>query len=314
MAKTILAVIELDNYPEIVTQRAAWLAGLCEAELTLMLCEPKAGLLNDSIFMAAEVQQIADEMRALELQTLEQLKNAAAADGIVVHTEHDIKFPVVDAIIDMSERLKPMYVVKGVHYHRASERASMTDIDWQLIRKLEYPLWFAKPKNYKESAKVIAAVDPTHGHDKPAVLDIEIIEHAKRVSGFTGGKLELIHTYERLEEIGSIAMRSFKPQKLPIDELDARIKREHSEKLHAFAREHGIDEDAVHQLPGRPHEILPVFSRTHGAGLLIMGALSRSSLKQRFVGNTAQRTLDHVECDVLVVHPNAHAREQEAAA
>ena len=66
MAKTILAVIELDNYPEIVTQRAAWLAELCEAELTLMLCEPKAGLLNDSIFMAAEVQQIA-ELAALLL-------------------------------------------------------------------------------------------------------------------------------------------------------------------------------------------------------------------------------------------------------
>ena len=314
MVNTILAVIELDNYPEIVTQRAAWLARLCDAELTLMLCEPKAGLLHDSIFMAAEVQQIADEMRELELQTLEQLKNSAAEDGLVVHTEHDMKFPIVDSIINLSERLKPMYVVKGVHYHRASERASMTDIDWQLIRKLEYPLWFAKPQSYKDSAKIIAAVDPMHGHDKPAALDLQIIGHAKRVSGFTGGKLELIHTYERLEEIGSLAMRTFKPQKLPIDEIDARIKREHSERLHAFASEHGIDADAVHQLPGRPHEILPVFSRTHGAGLLIMGALSRSSLKQRFVGNTAQRTLDHVECDVLIVHPNAQARAQEAAA
>ena len=314
MANSILAVVELDNYPEIVTQRAAWLARLCDAELTLMLCEPKAGLLNDSIFMAAEVQQIADEMQDLELRTLEQLKSSVATDGLVVHTEHNYKVPVVDRVLDMSEHLSPLYVVKGMHYHRPSERASMTDIDWQLIRKLEYPLWFAKPKTYKDSAKIIAAVDPTHGHDKPAALDVKIVQHAKRISNFTGGKLELIHTYERLEEIGSLAMRSFKPEKLPIDELDDRIKREHSERLTAFAAEHGIDPEAVHQLPGRPHEILPVFSRTHGAGLLIMGALARSSLKQRFVGNTAQRTLDHVECDVLVVHPNAAAQAQEEAA
>ncbi|MDJ0759657.1 MAG: universal stress protein [Woeseiaceae bacterium] len=314
MTNSILAVIELDNYPEIVTQRAAWLARLCDAELTLMLCEPKAGLLHDSIFMAAEVQQIADEMQELELKTLEQLKAGVAVDGLVVHTEHNYKFPVVDRVLDISEQLNPIYVVKGMHYHRPSERASMTDIDWQLIRKLEYPLWFAKPKTYKDTAKIIAAVDPTHGHDKPAALDEKIIMHAKRVSNFTGGKLELIHTYERMEEIGSLAMRSFKPEKLPIDELDERIKREHSERLLAFAEKHGIDADAVHQLPGRPHEILPVFSRTHGAGLLIMGALARSSLKQRFVGNTAQRTLDHVDCDVLVVHPNHAAQAQEEAA
>jgi universal stress protein E len=34
-----------------------------------------------------------------------------------------------------------------------------------------------------------------------------------------------------------------------------------------------------------------------------MGAVSRSGLKRLFIGNTAERTLDRLDCDVLVVKP-----------
>ncbi len=33
-----------------------------------------------------------------------------------------------------------------------------------------------------------------------------------------------------------------------------------------------------------------------------MGALARSKLKQRIIGSTAARALDHIHCDVLVAH------------
>jgi universal stress protein E len=34
-----------------------------------------------------------------------------------------------------------------------------------------------------------------------------------------------------------------------------------------------------------------------------MGAISRSGLKRLFIGNTAERILDDLTCDVLVVKP-----------
>ena len=84
--------------------------------------------------------------------------------------------------------------------------------------------------------------------------------------------------------------------------------------LDNLASANGIREENVHQLPGRPNEVLPTFSRTHGADLVIMGALSRSSMKRRLVGDTAQKTLDHIECDVLIVHPDdEEASGQQAA-
>ena len=115
------------------------------------------------------------------------------------------------------------------------------------------------------------------------------------------GRIELVHTYQRLVEIGSSAMRTFKPVKLPIDELDLKIKDEHRRKLDALAESCGVADDAVHQLPGRAHELLPTFARTHGAGLMVMGALARGGIKRRYIGNTAARVLDHLPCDVLII-------------
>jgi universal stress protein E len=34
-----------------------------------------------------------------------------------------------------------------------------------------------------------------------------------------------------------------------------------------------------------------------------MGAVSRSGLKSIFIGNTAERVLDRLQCDLLVVKP-----------
>ena len=96
-------------------------------------------------------------------------------------------------------------------------------------------------------------------------------------------------------------MKTFKPVKLPIDELDRKIRDEHRKALDAFAAETGVAEEQVHQLPGRAHELLPTFARTHGASLMVMGALSRGGITRRYIGNTAARVLDHLPCDILVV-------------
>jgi len=110
----------------------------------------------------------------------------------------------------------------------------------------------------------------------------------------------LLHTYQRLVEIGEYAKFKFKPVKLPIDDLDKQIRDRHRQMLDALAKENHIAADAVHQLPGRTSDILPTFARAHGADLVIMGALARSSLMQRALGSTAERVLDHLHCDVLI--------------
>ena len=301
MSETVLTIIELDNYPEEVVARATWLAKLMNCDLELLLCDPTTSFLSEVFIISSEVRDLAEDIEDAQEKALLELAKIGQAAGVAVTTGTSHERPVADAIISRAMDLDPMFVVKGTHYHSPAERATFADTDWQLMKKLDYPLWFVKPVTWKEKPLIVAAIDPTHEKDKEARLDRLIVETAQSLASASDGRVELVHTYQRLVEIGSRAMKTFKPVKLPIDELDKKIRDEHRKALDAFAKETGVSDENVHQLPGRAHELLPMFAQTHGASLMVMGALSRGGVARRYIGNTAARVLDHLPCDILVV-------------
>jgi universal stress protein E len=301
MSETVLTIIELDNYPEEVVARATWLAKLMNCDLELLLCDPTTSFLSEVFIISSEVRDLAQDIEDAQEKALLDLAKIGKAAGLSVTTGTSHERPVADAIISRAMDVDPMFVVKGTHYHSPAERATFADTDWQLMKKLDYPLWFVKPVAWKEQPLIVAAIDPTHEKDKEARLDRLIVETAQSLASASDGRVELVHTYQRLVEIGSRAMKTFKPVKLPIDELDKKIRDEHRKALDAFATETGVPGENVHQLPGRAHELLPMFAQTHGASLMVMGALSRGGVARRYIGNTAARVLDHLPCDILVV-------------
>ena len=301
MSETVLTIIELDNYPEEVVARATWLAKLMNCELELLLCDPTTNFLSEVFIISSEVRDLAEDIEKAQKKALQELAGKAEAAGVAVTTHTSHERPVADVIIARAMELDPMFVMKGTHYHSPAERATFADTDWQLMKKLDHPLWFVKPVEWKDEPLIVAAVDPTHEKDREARLDRLIVETAQALAAACNGRIELVHTYQRLVEIGSLAMRTFKPVKLPIDELDKKIRDEHRKALDAFATETGVAAENVHQLPGRAHELLPMFAQTHGASLMVMGALSRGGITRRYIGNTAARVLDHLPCDILVV-------------
>jgi universal stress protein E len=50
-------------------------------------------------------------------------------------------------------------------------------------------------------------------------------------------------------------------------------------------------------------DAIPGVARKVRAGIVAMGAVSRSGLRRVFIGNTAERVLDELPCDILVVKP-----------
>lgn len=304
---SILCIVEFDNYPEQVVARAAWLAKLNNCELQLLVSDPKTGLLGETYVYLLETQHIANTIRCAQEESLAMLARSAEDMGVSVSTKISNERNVADMICGEARASNPMFVVKGTHYHTPSERASMAGTDWQLIRELYCPLWFVKPQEWKDPPAIIAAVDPTHGSDKSAMLDRAIVKTGQALTEACGGELQLVHCYERLEEIGSRVMWAVKPQKFPVEELDEKIRKEHTRALNILAETCGVDPASTFLLPGKAHELLPTFAHEKGASLLIMGALARSKLKQRVVGSTAARALDHIQCDVLVAHVDRRA-------
>lgn len=300
MSNIVLAIIELDTFPKEVAKRAAWIAGRYGYDLELMFSDPTLGVLRDSYLVSSQAQEIAENIREAQEQILRDLAEDVAASGLTISTSVTHDRPAADAVVAKAVEIEPKFVVKGTNFHSAADRARFTYTDWRLIRKLTVPLWLVKSQDLKAQPVIVAAVDPTHRHDEEGTLDQVIVDTAKELAGNTDGHLHLLHTYERLVEIGRHAMLTFKPVKLPIEELEQNVRDMHREKLDALARRNGIADDDVHQLPGRTHEILPMFARAQGADIVVMGALQRSALKRRVLGSTAEKVLDHLPCDILI--------------
>lgn len=231
MSRNILCVVEFDNYPEQVVSRAAWLAKLHCANLHLLVSDPITDFLGDSYVYLFESQHIADSIRDSQDEALGRLMATVEASGVNVEVSRSTDKQTANVVRREADVRQPMYVIKGTHYHSPSERASLADVDWDLIRDLEYPLWFVKPTEWEDAPVIIAAVDPVHANDKPAHLDKRIVEMAQTIADEFSGSLLVIHTYQSLEEIGSKVMWAFKPQKLPVEDLNAKIVQEHDRAL-----------------------------------------------------------------------------------
>lgn len=297
----ILAIVEPDVHPTEVVKRATWLAKLTDCDLDLFLCDPDIGALREGFFVSNEARDIAEKIEQAQQEMIEELAKPARDAGVNVTVDVLEERPVADGILHKAINRDPSFVVKGTNYHSAAERSIFVDTDWQLVRSCPYPLWLVKPHEIREKPVIVAAVDPTHSHDKPAALDSEIVRNALSLANASGGEVHLLHTYHRLVGIGREATRTFKPIELPLEELSKKFQAEHRKKLDALAKANGIDADHTHQLPGDTKELLPAFARTHGADLVVMGALARWGLKRSILGSTAEKVLDHLPCDILIV-------------
>lgn len=298
----VLAVVEPDINPREVVDRAAWLARLNTTAVELLLCDADVGALSDSVFVSNEPRDIALQIRQAQEEMLHDLAAPVRERRVEVLTGILDMRPIADGIVHVALDREPLFVVKGTRYHSDAERASLLDTDWQLIRRSPGPLWLVKPRPIAEQPLVVAAVDPMHSEDQQARLDHRLIEQAKALVDATGGELRLLHVYQPLAGVGAAAKLNFKPVRISVQEISDRMEKEHRRKLAELAAVHGIDEARVRQLPGAPRDVLPWVAREEKADVFVMGARARSG-RPGDIGSTAERVLDHLPCDVLILQP-----------
>jgi universal stress protein E len=68
-------------------------------------------------------------------------------------------------------------------------------------------------------------------------------------------------------------------------------------------RKTGIPKSRRHIVGRHPADAIAQTAKEIHSAIVVMGAVSRSGLKRLFIGNTAERVLDLLPCDVLIVKP-----------
>jgi universal stress protein E len=302
--KVIMSVIDPTTDAQPAMERAAWLAGKAGAELELFICYYNEYLSGDRLFDSPSLENAREEIISGHEKHLEKLAEPLRAAGINVNTTAVWDHPLHEGIVRHAAATGADIVVKDTHHHSAVSRALLTNTDWNLIRACAAPLWLVKPKELSEKPVFIAAIDPLNEHDKPAALDDEILVLSKTLADASGGAVHAFHSYDPRIAVATATANAYIPVSLPFDEIEKQMREDHEKRFNEVVGFHDIGADNAHLVAGLTHEELPDLAEKVDADVVVMGAVSRNRWKRLFIGATAERTLEHLPCDLLIVKPD----------
>ncbi len=300
----ILAVIDPTTEDQPGIRRASWLAKKTGAELELLICYYNEYLSGDRLFDSPSLEKARREVIQGQKKHLEALAEPLRADGITVKTSAVWDHPLHEGIVRHAVSTGADIVIKDTHHHSAVARALLTNTDWNLIRTCPARLWLVKPNELSDTPVFVAAIDPMNQHDKPAALDDEILQLSKTLGDKVGGDVHAFHSYDPRIDVATATANAYIPVSLPFDEIEQQMHEDHQKRFTEITGFHKVDDDKAHLVAGLTHEELPAIAEKTAADVVVMGAVARNRWKRLFIGATAERTLEHLPCDLLIVKPD----------
>jgi universal stress protein E len=290
---TILVVVDLTaEAHQPALERATWLATKADARLELFACDYDPDLDDPRLTKGSDGEGRAREQLLLRRRAqLEELAAPLRQRGLKVTVDVVWDHPFERAIVKKAAAHDYWLLAKDAQQHNLMQRTLLTNVDWHLIRECPVPLLLVKDRELPPEPNVLAAVDPVNEHDRPAALDDRIFTFAADLARVMRGQLHVMHAY-------STPMGA----ELPVDVMQV-IAREHRAAMAEFLDRHAVLGGRSHLYEGLAHDCLQMAASEHAADFVVMGAVARRGLKRLFIGSTAERVLDRLPCDLVIIKP-----------
>ncbi len=281
-------------------KRGAEIARRTGAQIELFNSVALTGSYGD--ISRAESREFARLLQTSSQEQLEATAQRLRRDDLEVSVSVELGYPAYESIVRRVQRSRPDLLIIEAHKHNLFARLLLSQTDYGLIRECPVPLLIVKSGALPARPLTLAALDPWHAAGKPASLDARILEVARGVAGIFNGSVHTAHVYAPL--VGFVAGSVGAPSSIPVSLADdKRYKASVRRQFRRVNQRHAIGSRNAHLRSGDPAIELPFLARSLKAGVLVMGAVSRSAIKRLFIGNTAERVLDSLPCDVLIVKP-----------
>ena len=280
--------------------RAHEIAAKTGAHVTLFHSLYSPYVAGEQFYNPADLQRDIEAAVNARKRALARFAEPLRAAGIATHVRVRWDYPVYESIVREALREHIDLVVVESHRHGAAARLVLSNTDWQLIRLCPCPLLLVKTDRRYDRARVLVSVDPLHAHAKPAALDARLLASGAALAESFGGKLHVAHFYLMTTALATGFMVEPLPLPAAIAEQHARDVRQAFEEL---TGKYALGTRRAHLRTGIPVEDLPDLAAEIDAHVVVMGAVSRTGLKRLFIGHTAERVIDRLKCDVLIVKP-----------
>jgi universal stress protein E len=303
LRKILVAIADPHTVPVGALRRAAALAGATNARIELFHCvtaphaEPRrVGNRRIDVQLTPEGSLNAAQ-RALEQIARSKLLQGCRVDALAAWDRR-----AHEAIVRRALAMHADLIINGTRCRGATRRMFLHYTDWELVRRSPVPLLLVKSERQPARAVVLAAIDPLHANSKPARLDGRILDVARSMAVVLKGTLHAFHCY--LPPSIALAAGLGVPVVWDGTELDTNHSQKVEREFTRALRRTEIPIGRRHLRVGAAATELAACAQQIRATLVVMGAVSRSRLDRLFIGNTAERVLDELTCDLLIVKPH----------
>ena len=262
----VFAVIDPERFVQPAFERAEWIAARNGAILHVYCCLSEEGVAAED---AAAKYAIGRARRWLERLTSEANEYELATE-IEVEWNANWRERIAEAAVASGADL----IVKTVSRHSGLARQLKTTADWTLLRNARCPVLLIDPRRPPQPRKVLAAVKLDPGSETYEVLNAEVIGLSHRIAEALEAEMEVVTAY--------------KGDQIYFDRQ-------------RFADSCRLPRNRVHAYEGAPHKAIAEATRELESDILVIGSASHNKKDNRIIGDTAQRIIDAVDTDLVVV-------------
>lgn len=217
---------------------------------------------------AAEAACLIEDQRVILTQTVASL----SAEGLDVAVEVEWDKDWYHAAVRASIKSGADMVLKSSFKHSAGKRLLNRTSDWVIMRKCLCPVLLVKDRAPRDVPRVLAAVDINAKMESYERLNEKVIDVAKQILDRHQAEVHVVNAFSDFKGIP-----------------------ERSELI----RSSGIESSRIHIKLGDPEKVIVTQAKAIDASLVVVGNSARSGMSAVLHGNTAEKMLDKLECDVL---------------
>lgn len=279
-----------------VFNKAGFLAKKLGTDLFLFTTGYNSSLANNHPVDAASGERSRDAFVGRLEQSLHQEADLLRAQGIDVAVkavwDKNPWHALQELLLDNSFE----FIIKGTHHQNVMQRTFFSSTDWDLMRCSPLPVLLVKSEPWPEQLHLTACVDPIEHGDAPKILDKAIVLQGKAWQEQLKARLEVLNVYDPTPFM--VYMDPPVPDTTPITEA---LVQQHQEALNSLLESCALPATLGKLEAGTPTATIPDLLYEGNTHIVIMGAQTREGIGRWLIGHTAEKVLDRITCDILVI-------------
>jgi len=300
--RILVAVKEVGDTWSPALAKATQIARATGAQIELFHCVDTALTLEQLARYEDGIDEFERNQRRSWEEGLERLACKVRSHGVHVSFSAPVDYPVHEGIVRQTRRFHADLIVTDAHPGTNFAAGLLQEVNWELVRLSPAPLLIVRQPMLYSHPVILAALDPSQTHSKPTALNDSILSLATVLSTTLAGDLHAVHAFPASG--GSVGAAAGVTASVSAELQAIEAGRAHA-RLDSLLMSTRLPDERRHVVPGSPAEAIVRTATELRASLVVLGSVARSGVGRLFIGNTAEKVLNRLPCDLLLLKPDS---------